>query len=155
VTTSQSITQDVPFLRRYARALTGSQTSGDAYVTATLESMIADRSVLNEEGGPRVALFRLFTKIWNSLSINAKALPEDSLRPGEQKLGNIMPLPRQAFLLVALEGFDESDAARILDVDVLSLRRLIEESGRELAAQIATDVLSSRTSPSSPWSSRD
>ena len=85
--------------------------------------------------------FRLFTKIWNSLSINAAALPEGELRPGEQKLGNLMPLPRQAFLLVALEGFDEADAARILDVDVLTLRRLIEDSGRDLAAQIATDVL--------------
>jgi CheY-like chemotaxis protein len=141
VSTSQTIAQDVPFLRRYARALTGSQTSGDAYVTATLEAMITDRSVLDDAIGSRVALFRLFTKIWNSLSINATALPEESLRPGEQKLGNIMPLPRQAFLLVALEGFDESDAARILDVDVATLRRLIEESGRELAAQIATDVL--------------
>jgi CheY-like chemotaxis protein/DNA-directed RNA polymerase specialized sigma24 family protein len=141
VTTSQTIAKDVPFLRRYARALTGSQTSGDAYVTATLEALIGDRSVLGDEAGSRVALFRLFTKIWNSLSINAKALPEESLRPGEQKLGNIMPLPRQAFLLVALEGFGESDAARILDVDVLTLRRLIEESGRELASQIATDVL--------------
>jgi CheY-like chemotaxis protein len=141
VTTSQTIAQDVPFLRRYARALTGSQTSGDAYVTATLEAMITDRSVLDDDAGSRVALFRLFTKIWNSLSVNATALPEESLRPGEQKLGNIMPLPRQAFLLVALEGFDENDAARILDVDILTLRRLIEDSGRELAAQIATDVL--------------
>jgi DNA-directed RNA polymerase specialized sigma24 family protein len=141
VSKSQIIAQDVPFLRRYARALTGSQTSGDAYVTATLEAMIADPSVLDDDTGPRVALFRLFTKIWNSLSVNATTLPEEPLRPGEQKLGNLMPLPRQAFLLVALEGFDEADAARILDVDVLTLRRQIEESGRELAAQIATDVL--------------
>ena len=50
-------------------------------------------------------------------------------------------MPRQAFLLVALEGFPEADAARILDVDVVTLRSLIEESGRELAAEIATDVL--------------
>jgi CheY-like chemotaxis protein len=141
VSTSQTIAQDVPFLRRYARALTGSQTSGDAYVTATLEALITDRSVLDDDAGSRVALFRLFTKIWNSLAINATTLPEEPLRPGEQKLGNIMPLPRQAFLLVALEGFDEADAARILDVDLLTLRRLIEESGREIAAQIATDVL--------------
>jgi CheY-like chemotaxis protein len=141
VSKSQMVTQDLPFLRRYARALTGSQTSGDAYVTTTLEAMVADPSVLDDKAGSRVALFRLFTKIWNSLSVNANALPEAPLRPGEQKLGNLMPLPRQAFLLVALEGFDESDAARILDVDVLSLRRLIEESGRDLAAQIATDVL--------------
>jgi CheY-like chemotaxis protein/DNA-directed RNA polymerase specialized sigma24 family protein len=141
VSKSQIVTQDLPYLRRYARALTGSQTSGDAYVTATLEAMVTDPSVLDEDAGSRVALFRLFTKIWNSLPINATALPEGPLRPGEQKLGNLMPLPRQAFLLVALEGFDESDAARILDVDVLTLRRLIEESGRDLAAQIATDVL--------------
>jgi CheY-like chemotaxis protein len=141
VSRSQIVTQDLPFLRRYARALTGSQTSGDAYVTTTLEAVIADPSVLDEATGPRVALFRLFSKIWNSVPINAAALPDEALQPGEQKLGNLMPLPRQAFLLVALEGFDESDAASVLDVDVLTLRRLIEESGRELAAQIATDVL--------------
>ncbi|HEY6254635.1 MAG TPA: response regulator [Xanthobacteraceae bacterium] len=141
MSTSQTVAQDVPYLRRYARALTGSQVSGDAYVAATLEAMIADRSVLEDAASPRVALFRLFTKIWNSLSINGAAAPEPTLQPGEQKLGNIMPLPRQAFLLVALEGFEEADAAHILDVDVLTLRRLIEESGRELAAQIATDVL--------------
>jgi CheY-like chemotaxis protein/DNA-directed RNA polymerase specialized sigma24 family protein len=138
---SQIVARDLPFLRRYARALTGSQASGDAYVATTLEAMIADPSVLDESAGARVALFRLFTKIWGSLSVNAMALPEAPLQPGEQKLGNLMPLPRQAFLLVALEGFDETDAARVLDVDVFTLRRLIEESGRELAAQIATDVL--------------
>jgi CheY-like chemotaxis protein len=138
---SQTIAQDLPYLRRYARALTGNQVSGDAYVAATLEAMIADRSVLDESDGTRVALFRLFTKIWNSLSINGSDAAEATLQPSEQKLGAIMPLPRQAFLLVALEGFDEAEAARILDVDVATLRALIEESGRELAAQIATDVL--------------
>src|SRR3982074_193547 len=96
VLTSQTVTQFVPFLRRYARALTGSQTSGDAYVTATLEALIADRSVLGDDGGAGVALCRLFTKIWGSLSINGTAHPDEPLRPGEQKLGNLMPLPRQA-----------------------------------------------------------
>ncbi len=141
MTNSQTIAQDLPYLRRYARALTGNQVSGDAYVAATLEAMIADRTVLDETDSPRVALFRLFTKIWNSLSINGTDAAEPTLQPGEQKLGAIMPLPRQAFLLVALEGFDEPEAGRILDVDVATLRALIEESGRELAAQIATDVL--------------
>jgi CheY-like chemotaxis protein len=141
VSNPQTVAQYVPLLRRYARALTGSQASGDAYVAATLEAVIADRAVLDDEAGPRVALYRLFTKIWSSLSVNETAIPEDPARPGERKLGNIMPVPRQAFLLVAVEGFEESDAARVLDVDVPALRRLIEESGRELAAQIATDVL--------------
>src|SRR5207248_11426126 len=84
---------------------------------------------------------RLFTRIWNSISLNGATGVTEAKLPGEQKLANITPLPRQAFLLVALEGFSEGDAARILDVDVATLRSLIEESGRELAAEIATDVL--------------
>jgi CheY-like chemotaxis protein len=137
-----AVTQYLPFLRRYARALTGSQASGDAYVAATLEALIADRAVVEDRNGPRVGLYRLFTRIWNSLSVNgvSGAAPETAL-PGEQKLANITPLPRQAFLLVALEGFSEPDAARVLDIDVMKLRGLVEESGRELAAEIATDVL--------------
>jgi CheY-like chemotaxis protein len=137
---SAAVAQYLPFLRRYARALTGSQASGDAYVAATLEALIADRTVIEDPRGPRVALYRLFTKIWNSVAVNAPSSGEDEL-PGEHKLANITPLPRQAFLLIALEGFSEPDAARILDVDVMKLRGLVEESGRELAAEIATDVL--------------
>jgi len=138
---SKTVAQYVPLLRRYARALTGSQNAGDAYVAASLEAMIADPSVMDDERGPRVALYRLFTKIWNSISINGATAAAEARLPGEQKLANITPRPRQAFLLVALEGFSESDAARILDTDVVTLRGLIEESGRELAADIATDVL--------------
>jgi DNA-directed RNA polymerase specialized sigma24 family protein/CheY-like chemotaxis protein len=141
VADSRTVAQYLPFLRRYARALTGSQASGDAYVAATLEALIADPSVIKEDGGSRVALYRLFTRIWNSISLNGPGGTSETKLPGEQKLANITPLPRQAFLLVALEGFSEGDAARILDVDVTTLRGLIEESGRELAAEIATDVL--------------
>jgi DNA-directed RNA polymerase specialized sigma24 family protein len=138
---SQKITEHVPYLRRYARAMTGSQAAGDAYVAAVLEAVLADRTVADHPRGPRVAVYRLFTKIWNSLSVNGKADVDELSRPSDEKLAKIMPLPRQAFLLVSVEGFSESDTAEILDVDIAEVRRLIEESGRELAAQIATDVL--------------
>jgi DNA-directed RNA polymerase specialized sigma24 family protein len=141
VPNTSAVAQYLPFLRRYARALTGNQTSGDAYVAATLEALIADRSLIDEREGTRAALYRLFTKIWNSVSVNAETAAAEGSLPGEHKLGNITPLPRQAFLLVALEGFSEAEAARILDIDVVKLRSLVEESGRELAAEIATDVL--------------
>ncbi len=142
MSTAQAVTQHLPFLRRYARALTGSQQSGDAYVTAALEALIADPSVVSQSSSPRAALYRLFTKIWNSVDVNAKSEPTtDPKMPVEQRLGHITPLPRQAFLLVALEGFSEEDAAAILDIDVRQLRSLVEQSGRELAAEIATDVL--------------
>jgi len=138
---SKVIAQFLPLLRRYARAVTGSQSSGDAYVAQTLEALVADPSAIEGEAGPRVGLYRLFTKIWNSIAINAAATPGVGGGPGERKLANLTPQPRQAFLLVALEGFSEADAARILDIDVAALRGLIEESGRELAAEMATDVL--------------
>jgi DNA-directed RNA polymerase specialized sigma24 family protein len=141
VPNAKAVSQYLPFLRRYARALTGGQASGDAYVAATLEALVTDPALLEEPKGPRVALYRLFTKIWNSISVNGARGAGESVLPGEQKLASITPLPRQAFLLVALEGFSEPDAARVLDIDVMTLRSLVEESGRELAAEIATDVL--------------
>jgi CheY-like chemotaxis protein len=142
---SKAVVQHLPFLRRYARALTGSQTSGDAYVAATLESLITEPKALESMPNQRVALYRLFTKIWNSVTLNGKAdgapvTAGPGLAP-EQHITQITPRPRQAFLLVALEGFSEDEVAQILDVDLPTLRGLVEESGRELAAEIATDVL--------------
>ncbi len=138
---SQAIAPYLPFLRRYARALTGNQTSGDAYVAAALEALIEDPTILEQSASPRVALYRLFTKIWNSVVVNGGADTPETGLPAEQRLGQLTPRPRQAFLLVALEGFSESDAAQVLDVSVPELRQLVEESGRELAAEIATDVM--------------
>jgi CheY-like chemotaxis protein len=141
VSTSQAVLQHLPFLRRYARALTGNQASGDAYVAATLESLIASPNLLAESSNSRVGLYRLFSKIWNSVPVNGKSEGAGSSLPPEQHITQITPRPRQAFLLVALEGFSEEEAAQILDCDLPALRGLVEESGRELAAEIATDVL--------------
>ena len=138
---SQAVIQYLPFLRRYARALSGSQASGDAYVAATVESIIASPGLLDEGPNPRVALYRLFTKIWNSVAVNGKVEGGESSLVPEHHLTQITPRPRQAFLLVALENFSEEDAADILGCNLFELRSLVEESGRELAAEIATDVL--------------
>ena len=138
---SQTVAQYLPFLRRYARALTGSQSSGDAYVGAALDTLVGDPGLLEGPGGARVALYRLFTKIWNSVPVNTETPADSGEIPADLRLANLTPRPRQAFLLVALEGFSEEEAASVLEVDVPELRSLVEESGRELAAEIATDVL--------------
>ncbi len=141
MSTSQLVAQHLPFLRRYARALCGSQSAGDAYVTALLEAIIADPEAFDRTVDTRVALYRLLTRLWNSVSINNEVDPVAPAVRGEQRLGHITPLVRQAFLLVSLEGFDEIDAAAVLDIDPSRMRGLVEEAGRELAAEIATDVL--------------
>jgi CheY-like chemotaxis protein len=128
-------------MRRYARALTGAQSSGDAYVAAALEAILADRGALDRTPRPRAMLYKVLTKIWNSIDLNDPAESRDVQLPVERRLARITRLPRQAFLLVSLEGFSEDEAAEILDTDVLQLRDLVKEAGHELAAEIATDVL--------------
>ena len=88
---SQLVAEHLPLLRRYARALAGNQASGDAYVGAMLEALLQDQSLLDERHGPRAGLFRLFTQIWNSVSLNenAEVIPLSS--PSERRLSNITP----------------------------------------------------------------
>jgi DNA-directed RNA polymerase specialized sigma24 family protein/CheY-like chemotaxis protein len=138
---SEAVVKYVPFLRRYARALTGAQSSGDAYVSATLEAWLEDPSLGEGGRNPRVTLFQLFTKIWKSVALNKTTEAADNAPAPEQRLLNLTPQPRQAFLLLTLEGFSENEAAQILDCDIPTLRRLVDTCGRELAAELATDVL--------------
>src|SRR5690349_23358663 len=100
---SQVVAEHLPLLRRYARALTGNQASGDAYVAAMLEALLQDASLLDERHGARAGLFKLFTQIWNSVSLNENSDVTTLALPPERRLSNITPLPRQAFLLLSLE----------------------------------------------------
>src|SRR4051812_26922536 len=102
---SQLVAEHLPLLRRYARALTGSQASGDAYVGAMLEALLQDPSLLDEQHGPRAGLFKLFTQIWNSVAINEDADVTTLPLPSERRLSNITPFPRPAVLLFSLARF--------------------------------------------------
>jgi DNA-directed RNA polymerase specialized sigma24 family protein len=141
MTAAQTVSKYLPFLRRYARALTGSQSSGDAYVAATLETLVKDPDLLGSASHPKVALFHVFTSIWNSVPVNGAKEAISSPVAAERRISQLTPRPRQAFLLVSLEGFSDDAAAEILGVDVHAFRSLVDEAGRELAAEIATDVL--------------
>ena len=139
---SKAIAPHLPYLRRFARALAGTQAAGDAYVAATLEVLIEDPALFDSSLDPRVALYRTFVGLWNSLDVNLKANgPASAATAVDRKLESITPLPRQAFLLCAVEGFSAAEAAQILNVDVAKVDALIDLAGREIAAQVATDVL--------------
>jgi DNA-directed RNA polymerase specialized sigma24 family protein len=138
-----SVEAIVPHLRRFARALTGSQASGDAYVEATLQALVADPSPLTR-GSVKIALYRVFLKIWNSVKLNTDAEPEaasPSLSVVDRRLAAITPLPRQAFLLTSVEGFSPEAAAEVLEVSERTLGELLDQAGREMAEQLATKVL--------------
>ncbi|MBF9231959.1 response regulator [Microvirga alba] len=141
MSTAQLVVQHLPYLRRYARALTGSQIAGDAYVAATLETLVSEPETIGPSGNVKVELFQVFTRIWNSLSVNGRSEQIQRDLPAEVRLGQITPLPRQAFLLSCLEGFSEDEVSQILSTDAATVRDLVDEAGRELAADMATDIL--------------
>ena len=138
---SKAIAPHLPYLRRFARALAGTQAAGDAYVAATLEVLIEDPSLFDNSLDPRVALYRTFLGLWNSVGINLKPETPTSTTALDRNLEAITPLPRQAFLLCAVEGFSAAEAAQILNCDTAEVDALIDMAGREIAAQVATDVL--------------
>ena len=109
---SQSIAPHLPALRRFARALSGSQESGDAYVVALLEALVENPSMFPGDLDAKIALYRIFLKIWNSVGTNA--FPSFRLEPSEAMRGlqALTPKPRQAFLLLSVEGFDRRMPSR-------------------------------------------
>jgi len=141
---SQLVAEHLPLLRRYARALTGNQASGDAYVGAMLEALLQDGSLLDERHGPRAGLFKLFTQIWNSVSLNDNPDVTPLALPPERRLSNITPLPRQAFLLLSLEGFSEEEVSFILNVDIAETRTLTDTAGRETTSLCESSPIAGR-----------
>ncbi|HEY0940630.1 MAG TPA: response regulator [Steroidobacter sp.] len=139
---AHAIAEHLPYLRRYARALCGTQKSGDAYVRACLEAIVADSSVLDARLSPRVGLYRLFHKLWNSAHIEVP--PPQTRREAdgvERRLSELTPTRRQALLLTAMEGFNLSDAANILGVDEEEVKQMVGQAVREISNQPSTKVL--------------
>jgi CheY-like chemotaxis protein/DNA-directed RNA polymerase specialized sigma24 family protein len=140
---SEQIAPHLPYLRRYARALTGRQSSGDAYVVELLEALIADPAIIRRDLHPRLALYATFTKLWGSVRLNnAPPVPADPGQPAvDQRLAELAPLPRQAFLLHTVEDFSLDEVATILGTGKEKTADLIDEANRTFAQQVATDVL--------------
>lgn len=140
---ADEIAPEVPYLRRYARALTGTQDSGDAYVVATIEAITDDPSVFDPEIPGRTALYKVFLQIWNSVPINQfTADAEGEPGPGAQRtLQSLTPKSRQALLLTALERFDAPNAAAALGITTDQLRHDLHQAEDEVAQQVRTRVL--------------
>ena len=137
------IAPHLPYLRRFSRAVTGSQTSGDAYVAAVLEALIADISIFPEASNDRISLYKLFVALFGSINVEVgeAVSPYAWEQKAADNLMHLAPLPRQAFLLVAVEGFNEDQVCEILDTSKQETESLLEQASREISSQVATDIL--------------
>ncbi|MDJ0979240.1 MAG: response regulator [Erythrobacter sp.] len=143
----QNVAANLPFLRRYARALSGSQATGDAFVRATLEAALADEELKQSLEGGRIPLYRAFQKVWASAFLDATPENTDSLSVSEHeagaqaRLGAITPLNRQALLLTTLEDFSPAQAGQIMDLSTAEVEALVAQAVNEIDREQATTVL--------------
>lgn len=142
----QQLHPHLPFLRRYARALTGSQSHGDAYVRATLEAIVAAPGDFPADVDPRLGLYRTFYAIWSTAHLDdgvEEGLDDDNDRQtiARSRLARVTPLPRQALLLTAMEGFSHQEAGYLMDMEVADVDALVDEAMREIERQTRADVL--------------
>jgi DNA-directed RNA polymerase specialized sigma24 family protein/CheY-like chemotaxis protein len=138
---SREIAPHLPYLRRFARALCGSQKSGDAYVVATLEALVADIDAFPTNMSAKAGLYHLFMASWSSIALNVEDRPDDDLSAAQRNVSLLTPRSRQAFLLRTVEGFSIDDVANILSIAPQEVDGLIAQAGREIAERVATDVL--------------
>lgn len=141
---SDLIYDNLRYLRRYARALLGSQKSGDLYVRLCLETLLADESLNLNDSMLRTQLFKLFHQVWKKVHMDEansgkKGVLKD-LSP-EARIQALPDLEKQVLLLNALEGFSIKDISHILEQDVPETQRLLHLAWEDVNAQISTKVV--------------
>ena len=121
---SQRLDKDVIYLRRYARALTGSCSRGDKLADGVRKSF-ENNTLLRHT---RLALFSKFHEMWRSL-----ATPPQN---------NNLPLfSREVFIMHCLEDFSFKDVGAILDIPVNSVKRLFDDATADLQKMRPSRIL--------------
>lgn len=139
---AQSIGRELPFLRRYARALTGSQRAGDNYAAATLEAILTDRSVFDDNCETRIGLFRAFHAIWESSGQPVEQSDMTAREKGAQdRLRKLTPNSREALLLRTIEELRYDEIAQVMDIPQNEAEELVQIALTEMSDAIGGKVM--------------
>ncbi len=139
---SEAISSTLPFLRRYARAVTGSQKQGDEWVRLCAEVILRQPEVVGEAPNTKLGIFALFHRLRQPFG-GLDAGGESGSVSGRLKesLTEMAPQQRQVLLLTVLEGFTVADAAHILGINVEAAERSLQEARKELQRVASVRVL--------------
>lgn len=139
------VATNLPYLRRYARALTGSQTTGDAFVRATLEAALADPGLREEIGAGRAELYHAFNSVWETAYVDTRdvsgAAGDSHEAAAQERLAQVTPENRQALLLTTLEDFSIEEAAYIMELEPAEVEELVQDAIAEIDRESTTSVL--------------
>lgn len=138
---ASDVASSLPYLRRYARALTGTQDTGDRYAAAALEALLVDQGALTDGRDARQALFRAMHAVWSTAG-GPLGEPDTTLSARAQgHMAALTPNTREALLLHAIEGFSPRQIADILDIGTEEVIELIDIARREMAQSVAGKVM--------------
>ena len=115
----------LPYARRYARALTGSQPRGDLLVAESLREVLA---ATERQDGARRSLYHRVTRRYND---SADSDPPDGLCRRQ----------RQLLLLTTLEELSVRDAGFVVDMPDDQALAMLGSAREHLRASAAADVL--------------
>lgn len=138
---SESVAALLPYLRRYARALTGSQATGDRYAATTLEALLLDRSVFEQGLSPKVALYRTFHVIWTSSGAPIDERESGIAARAQKHLRRLTLNTREVLLLKTIEEFSSDDIARVIGTDLAEVAHLLGIALVEMAESVTGSVL--------------
>jgi CheY-like chemotaxis protein len=123
---------ELPCLRRYARALTGSQAAGDAAVRDVLAALLAAPHEFDASLPPRLGLFCLFHRLWGGI-----ASPSE----GGGAIASLPMHSRGSLLLTAVEQFTPADAAAILGTSLADVTAGIASARQAIADSLQSRVM--------------
>ena len=124
----EALGPELPLLRRYARALTGSQRLGDGAVRQVLEALLGAPDEFDAARPVRAELYRIFHQLWQA------GMDLGQTGAGDGVVTSLPMHSRQALLLTAVEGFSIQDTAAItgrspdeVAADIVSARQSITD----------------------------
>lgn len=130
------ILEELPYVRRFARALIGNQSVADALIVVVLQRVTNDPNLLYAASSLRHSLYKVFIEVYNSPT------GQDTVDDGflSSKLVYTSPPLRQAFLLTTVEQLSDFDAAEVMGLDIETFNDLKVTAQTEVAAQMSSRV---------------
>ncbi|WP_375258268.1 response regulator [Citreimonas sp.] len=135
------VAENLPYLRRYARALTGSQARGDTYAMAALEAILDDPAAYHRSLGAKPALFKVFHTIWSTLGGYMDDEETGLTGKAQRHLAKLTSNTREALLLYTIEDMDHDDIAAIMDIPRDEAASLVDIAFEEMAKSVAGKVM--------------
>ncbi|MGD9294364.1 MAG: response regulator [Roseobacter sp.] len=137
---SGELATHLPHLRRFARAMTGSQSSGDNFAAAALETILTDTSVLDGLD-TKTGVFRVLYRIWSSAGAPVDDGESGLKARAQRHMAKLTDDSREALLLHTLEGFSFENIGEILGITPVEAEELVQIARREIADAVSGSVM--------------